>query len=87
MRHCSKADGLLDRAGDRAGALRAYESFTRPNREEYDLEATDETQRLITAVRACGEIEFPLAPESGVLEPPTTFIGREHELGQLEKLV
>src|SRR5207244_4515894 len=43
---------LLDRHGDRAGALEAYEEFAVRLREEYDAQPAAETQDLIAAVRA-----------------------------------
>src|SRR5881628_2551254 len=43
---------LLDRQGDRAGALEAYEAFARRVAEEYDAEPAAETRALIAAVRA-----------------------------------
>lgn len=42
---------LLDRLGDRAGALHAYESFARQLQEDFDAEPSAETQGLIEAVR------------------------------------
>jgi serine/threonine-protein kinase len=43
---------LLDQAGDRAGALDAYEAFAGRLRAEYEVEPSPETQRLVAAVRA-----------------------------------
>src|SRR5207247_3907126 len=43
---------LLDRHGDRAGALEAYEAFTVKLAEEYAAEPAAETQALVAAVRA-----------------------------------
>lgn len=45
---------LLDRLGDRAGAIAAYEEFARHLRLDYDAEPSPETQRLMRAVRARG---------------------------------
>jgi DNA-binding SARP family transcriptional activator len=42
---------LLDRAGDRAGAVQVYEEFADFLRREFNVEPADETQRLIAAVR------------------------------------
>ncbi len=42
---------LLDRVGDRAGAIQAYEDFARGLREEYEVEPAPETRALIAAVR------------------------------------
>src|SRR5881392_2778416 len=43
---------LLDRQGDRAGALQAYEAFARRIAAEYDAEPAAETKALRAAVRA-----------------------------------
>jgi len=43
---------LLDEAGDRAGALRAYDEFTRRLAAEYELEPSDETAALAASIRA-----------------------------------
>lgn len=43
---------LLDRLGDRTGALRAYEDFVRRARDEFDAEPSAETQALVAAIRA-----------------------------------
>ena len=43
---------LLDRHGDRAGALEAYEQFADRLREDFDAEPAAETQGLVAAVRA-----------------------------------
>lgn len=42
---------LLDRMGDRAGAIRAYEQFSRRFRDEYEADPAPETQALIQRVR------------------------------------
>ena len=43
---------LLDRTGDRAGAVRAYEDHARQLQEVLDVEPAPETQSLIAAVRS-----------------------------------
>lgn len=43
---------LLDRAGDRAGAVKVYEEFASFLRRELDVEPSDETRTLIESVRA-----------------------------------
>jgi len=43
---------LLDRLGDRIGALRAYENFVQRARDEFDAEPAAETQALVAAIRA-----------------------------------
>ncbi len=42
---------LLDRVGDRAGAVKEYEGFARRLKEEYEIEPSPETQELIAAIR------------------------------------
>jgi DNA-binding SARP family transcriptional activator/TolB-like protein/Tfp pilus assembly protein PilF len=42
---------LLDGAGDRAGALRAYEDFSRRLAQEVDAEPSPETQALVRTIR------------------------------------
>src|SRR5258708_2769102 len=44
--------GLLDRLGDRAGAVMAYEDFAKRLAQEYEAQPAAETQALMTAVRA-----------------------------------
>jgi predicted ATPase/DNA-binding SARP family transcriptional activator len=79
---------LLDRAGDRAGAVRAFEAFARRTREEYDLAPLEETTARIEAVRARGEpFEIPPARQPEILEPLTAFIGRKRALAELEALL
>ncbi len=43
---------LLDRAGDRAGAIREFEAFAKRLREDYEAEPAPETTALIASVRA-----------------------------------
>jgi DNA-binding SARP family transcriptional activator len=43
---------LLDRLGDRAGALHAYEQFARQLAAEYDAEPSSETKNLVSRIRA-----------------------------------
>ena len=45
---------LLDRGGDRAGALREYDAFARRLAAEYGAEPSPETQALIAEIRARG---------------------------------
>src|SRR5213080_3989290 len=53
---------LLDRQGDRAGALQAYEVFARRVAAEYDAEPAAETRALVAAVRARVRAEPAAAP-------------------------
>ena len=49
---------LLDRLGDRSGAVRAYEVFATNLKRDYELEPSDETRALLSRIRA---IPPPLA--------------------------
>jgi len=67
---------LLDRLGDRTGALRAYEEFVRRAREEFDAEPSAETQALVAAIRArtvpgAATVDAPAAPARVATVPPT----------------
>jgi DNA-binding SARP family transcriptional activator/TolB-like protein/TolA-binding protein len=65
--------GLLERGGDRAGALKAYESFTQRLREAYEIEPSSETQSLITQIRNRQAVRAkPKAPEQppGIVPSP-----------------
>lgn len=50
---------LLDGAGDRASALREYESFARRLEQEYELRPSPETQALVAAVQARSTTHVP----------------------------
>src|SRR2546428_1264289 len=56
--------GILDRVGDRAGALHVYEEFARQLAADYEAEPAAETQALIEAVRQRGD------PISGAFSHP-----------------
>ena len=54
---------LLDRFGDRAGAIQAYETLAKRLHEEFGVDPAPETQRLITAIRGRSESnEYRPAP-------------------------
>lgn len=57
---------ILDRAGDRAGALREYERFAERLREEYQAEPAPETLALVESVR----VRHP-SGVGGAIGPPT----------------
>ena len=57
---------LLDRMGDRAGALRAYDTFARRLKEEFGDEPSAETQAMIVRVK---ERDVPRSPP-----PPDTTV-------------
>src|SRR6185295_430523 len=53
---------LLDQAGDRAGAVRVYQQFSRRLAQEFGVEPAEATRRLIGRVRARGQPEAATAP-------------------------
>jgi serine/threonine-protein kinase len=63
---------LLNRLGDRTGAIKEYEAFARRSREEYEAEPSPETQALIAAIRerevsgVSGAAERPVGSPAGV---------------------
>jgi len=59
-RLATDAMALLDRIGDRSGALRLYEAFGRRLEEEFGIEPAPETQALVAAIR--GRVEAPVGP-------------------------
>ncbi|MBW3555069.1 MAG: hypothetical protein KY466_16295 [Gemmatimonadetes bacterium] len=61
---------LLDRTGDRAGAVQGYEDYARRLREALEVEPAPETQALIGAVRSREEAPRP-EPASPVAGPVT----------------
>ncbi len=59
---------VLDRHGDRAGALQAYEAFTARLAEEYEAQPAPETAALVATVRARQRAQPPAAlPEVNLL--------------------
>ena len=81
---------LLDRAGDRAGAIRAYEDFARKLAAELEAEPSPETTALIARVRlspsprSAGESTAPERSESTLARLAGSLDGRykiERELG------
>jgi DNA-binding SARP family transcriptional activator/predicted Ser/Thr protein kinase len=77
---------LLARAGDRAGALQAYDSFERRLADQLGAEPSDETRRVIERIRreqvASGEVRAaPVAPslvaEADRLDIPGYSVERE----------
>lgn len=55
---------LFDRAGDRAGALRTYESFAQRMTTEFDTEPAPETRALVAGIRARSSASADLAPRA-----------------------
>ncbi len=69
---------LLDRAGDRAGALREYEVLVRRLALEYQVEPSPETQALVAAIRARQGAPHstarPAPPGGGAASAPATGV-------------
>jgi DNA-binding SARP family transcriptional activator/Tol biopolymer transport system component len=65
---------LLDRAGDRAGAVRAYEALVAQLAADYEVEPSPETQQLIASIRArvagTAQIETRSTPAISSADPP-----------------
>jgi TolB-like protein/DNA-binding SARP family transcriptional activator len=73
--------GLLDRVGDRAAAVRAYEAFAQRLRDELGVDPSPETQELVASIRARGvpaeAAAADLGPSSGALaERPAASLER-----------
>ncbi len=73
---------LLDRQGDRAGALEAYEAFARRVAVEYDAEPAAETRALVAAVRARRRAE-PAAASPEVDSRPHQWPPSKRRRGRL----
>ncbi len=68
---------LLDRVGDRAGVLRAYDKFTAFLASEYEAEASPETVALLEAIRARTESSVDYVDTTALSREPTSVeIGR-----------
>jgi serine/threonine-protein kinase len=70
---------LLDRSGDRAGAVRAYEEFVRKLKTELEVEPSAETVALIERIKAAPVQPVPprLEPRfSASSEPPISRLSR-----------
>ena len=61
---------LLDRGGDRAGAIREYEAFAQRLREDYDAEPAPETTALIASVRAREQANGAVLPSAPLAKQP-----------------
>lgn len=73
---------LLDRLGDRAGALRAYEEFARKLAVELEIEPAAETVALVQRIRTAPHSPRPAIIEpspTGGSEPPITRLGKAVE--------
>ena len=61
---------LLDRLGDRAGAIREYEAFAKRLREDYEADPAPETTELIAAVRAREQANDSVLPSAPLAKQP-----------------
>jgi DNA-binding SARP family transcriptional activator/TolB-like protein len=73
---------LLDRLGDRAGALRAYEEFARRLAAELEVVPAPETRALIERIRS-----VPPSPPLIASERPAPSIGRDPPIERLANAV
>jgi DNA-binding SARP family transcriptional activator len=67
---------LLDRSGDRAGALNAFEVFRRHLQKEYDAKPSPETDVRIQAIRARQTPFAEATPARGPIATPLTPVRR-----------
>jgi len=70
---------LLDRRGDRAGALQAYDEFSRRLDAEFEAQPAAETQALVAAVRARATAAAPLALRR---DAPASRAPQRHTVGR-----
>ena len=56
---------LLDRSGDRAGAVRAYEEFERRLQRDLEVQPSPSTRRFVDGIRADRQVEGTAAPTDG----------------------
>jgi serine/threonine-protein kinase len=73
--------GLLDRVGDRAAAVRAYEAFAQRLRDELGVDPSPETQELVASIRARGvpaeaAVADPAPRSRALAERPTAALER-----------
>jgi DNA-binding SARP family transcriptional activator/tetratricopeptide (TPR) repeat protein len=73
----------LDRAGDRAGAMRAYRSLAERLRRELGVAPSRQTRELVERLRAATPAQ-PLAGLGSASPAPVGLIGREQEISELE---
>jgi DNA-binding SARP family transcriptional activator len=67
--------GLLDRSGDRSGALRAYEEFAGRMAQEYELDPSPETRAMVQHIRTREQVaETHRGHDAAATRPSTTTI-------------
>jgi predicted ATPase/DNA-binding SARP family transcriptional activator len=74
---------LLAESGQRAAALKQYESCRQALLEELGVEPELETTALFEVVRAGAAVSPSLVPAHNLPPDPTPFVGREAELAQV----
>jgi serine/threonine-protein kinase len=67
----TKAIELLDRMGDRSGAVRLYDAFARRLEEELELKPSPETQALVDRIRSRTEVQQEGTPAASSPPPAT----------------
>ncbi len=72
---------LFDRAGDRAGALRTYESFAQRMTAEFDAEPAPETRELVAGIRARSSASADFAART-VTQPVTPIPAGDTSTGR-----
>ncbi|PYP10619.1 MAG: hypothetical protein DMD59_05120 [Gemmatimonadetes bacterium] len=73
----------LDRLGDRAGAVRAYDDFARRLGQELEVRPSAETQALLAAVRSRVQAASPAAPPEAHSPPPPAAVSSKRRWGRL----
>jgi DNA-binding SARP family transcriptional activator len=73
---------LLDEVGDRAGAVREYESFAACLSEEFEVRPSAETQALIAAIRARVPALSPDSQTEGELPTPRSALSAPANAGR-----
>ncbi len=68
---------LLDRGGDRSGALRQYDEFARRLKQEFNVEPAAETRALLEAVRSREAVAAVPFPSGDVATTPLSLGARQ----------
>jgi DNA-binding SARP family transcriptional activator/tetratricopeptide (TPR) repeat protein len=74
----------LDRAGDRAGAMRAYRGLAERLRRELGVAPSRQTRELVERLRAATPA-YPMAGLHAAMPGSLPLVGRERELAELER--
>ncbi len=76
---------MLDRLGDRAGAIEAYENLASYTSREFGVQPAPETRAAIETIRTREQIRAEGDP--GVRWQPTPFIGRQRQVKDVSTLL